>query len=165
MLSIIKKDIAIFSFEYVLPFLCTPTKGHFWTPCSINLQASSNLYISCNRQPGTPVSPDCRQGSSKKYQKYLTTSTTTTQPSTRTTSYTEATTNTEGDKSFTNTSSQLVDPDSQENNNNILLAPSYSHSLLYILSRYLSNWMFKKYTIYQYICLLQCLMVYLWNQS
>ena len=108
-------------------------------------QASSNLYISCNRAPGAPVSPDCKY-QDKKYKSYFTTTSTTTTTTTKTTTTrstaTTALIDDDNYKSLTNTSSlllQTIDPDktpvADDTNNNILIAQSHSQPLLYFLSR------------------------------
>ena len=54
---------------------------------SISAQESSNLYISCNRQPGDPVSPDCKD-TVRSFRSFITTTTTTTTTTTSTTAMT-----------------------------------------------------------------------------
>ena len=51
---------------------------------AISAQESSNLYISCNRQPGAPVSPDCKH-SVRTFRSFITTSTSSTSTTTTTT--------------------------------------------------------------------------------
>ena len=104
-----------------------------WQPnIGVLSQESSNLYISCNRAPGSPVSPDCHPDV-RKYRHYLSTSTTSTTTTTTTTStltVSEAVIN----KLAIITSSPLsTDPHIQTNNTDILIADS--QPLLYFLSR------------------------------
>ena len=50
---------------------------------AISAQESSNLYISCNREPGAAVSPDCKHPV-RTFRSFITTTTTTTTTSTTT---------------------------------------------------------------------------------
>lgn len=104
---------------------------------------SSNLYISCNRLPGDPVSPDCRPGA-RKYRQYLSTTSTSTTTLASTSSLTTVPDNddsstsrqTQTDSHNTSSSShqyQHTSPDLNTDNKNILIAQSESQPLLYFL--------------------------------
>ena len=117
-----------------------------------SFQDSSNLYISCNRLPGDPVSPDCRQGA-RKYRQYLSTTSTSTTTLASTSSLTTVPDNddsstsrqTQTDSHNTSSSShqyQHTSPDLNTDNKNILIAQSESQPLLYFLFRKIQIYVF-----------------------